>query len=387
MPLDFIGLQDDITAYVKDAQHYQELIEKQTQAAIDALRRFSSNPQVLRAHGEKAHKRVALPTEEDPAGSIACSAPAADHSIVSVDGSQIVPDRHTPPYVALVNTGIIRFPAGQSPLKPVTLSKFYKYEDLFDEANLISEDMVNLDRDVMEMKYLNEYSPKSEQPVIALRDGMLELYHEPRTEKWYRQKVEEYSGYLNDLKSKDVITAGYVDKPRSRSLITLIDSSLEQSGRAQDGITQFPHITDTHVFSLLLEPAQRSAIFETRVPGEPSSQEQEQKPVFYFFYLNVSQTAKPWVVRVEIPEWVACDKEHDNERDNEMVNILHLALLQQCAIMGSKPYPYCLHRAHETAVVHPHEKAVLEKMINAGLCQTDKGIEEVSHKQSLKDQT
>lgn len=372
MPLDFIGLQEDITAYVKDAQQYQEQIEEQTQAAIKDLQRFSPNPQDMRTRGKRAQNRVALPTDEHPAGSFTCSMPDTDYSIVSVDGSQIVPDRHTPPFVALVNAGIVRFPAGQPPQKPLTRSKLYKYEELFDEASLISEDMVNLDRDVMEMKYLKEYSLKAEPPVIALRDGMLELYHEPRSEKWYRQKVEEYSGYLDDLKSKHVITAGYVDKPRSRSLITLIDSCLEQP----NGITQFPHITDTHVFSLLLEPAQRSAIFETRVPGNISSQ--GQKPIFYFFYLNVGQTAKPWVVRVEIPEWVA--------HDNGMVNLLHFSLLQQCAIMGSKPYPYCLHRAHETAVVHPHEKAVLEKQINAGLRQAEVKTEEHSHKQTLKDQ-
>jgi hypothetical protein len=37
--------------------------------------------------------------------------------------------------------------------------------------------------------------------------------------------------------------------------------------------------------------------------------------------------------------------------------------------------------------VHPHEKAVLEKQINAGLRQAEVKTEEHSHKQTLKGQS
>ncbi len=377
MPLDFIDLQNHINSYTQDVLHFQKQIKEQTMQALEDLQRFSSDLQILRVHGERAQKRVALPVTENPSESISSSLPDINYNIVSIDGSQIVPDPHAFPLLALVNIGIIQFPAGQHPLKPITRSKLYTYKELFEEANLISEDLVNLDRDVMEMEYLKEYSLKTSQPTIALRDGMLELYHEPRSEHWYREKVEEYTRYLNELKEHNVITAGYVDKPRSRSLITLIDSRLEQSAGSNGVVSRFPNITDTHVFSLLLEPAQRSAIFETRVPAKIPPYNQEQKPIFYFFYLNVSQTAKPWVVRVEIPDWVASD--------DVMVNLLHFSLLEQCAIMGSKPYPYCLHRAHETAVVHQHEKTELENQITSRLIQAGAEMEEESYKQAAKD--
>jgi len=377
MPLDFIDLQDHINDYTHDVLLYQKQIKEQTRQAIEDLQRFSSDIQVFRVHGERAQKRVALPVSENPSESISSSSPGINCNIVSVDGSQIAPDPHTSPLLALVNIGIVQFPAGQHTLKPITKSKLYKYKELFEEANLISEDIVNIDRDVMEMEYLKEYSLKTSQPTIALRDGMLELYHEPRSENWYREKVEEYNHYLNELKEHKVITAGYVDKPRSRSLITLINYRLGQPAESNGVVTKFPNITDTHVFSLLLEPTQRSAIFETRVPTKVPPHNQAQKPIFYFFYLNVSQTTKPWIVRVEIPDWVASD--------HVMVNLLHFSLLEQCAIMGSKPYPYCLHRAHESAVVHQHEKAELESQITSRLMQAGVEMDEKSYKQAAKD--
>ena len=54
-------------------------------------------------------------------------------------------------------------------------------------------------------------------------------------------------------------------------------------------------------------------------------------------------------------------------------------------MMGSKPYPYLLHRAHETAVVKMEEKQQIEQMLAMELRNQDEEMDEGSYKQSAKD--
>ena len=81
-------------------------------------------------------------------------------------------------------------------------------------------------------------------------------------------------------------------------------------------------------------------------------------------------------MRVEIPKWVADDE--------GKLNLLHAALLEQCKIMGAKPYPYILHRAHEIAVVKFEEKQQVEQLLTLELRQAGSEIDEESNKQSAK---
>ena len=81
-------------------------------------------------------------------------------------------------------------------------------------------------------------------------------------------------------------------------------------------------------------------------------------------------------MRVEIPKWVADEA--------EKLNLLHAALLEQCQIMGAKPYPYILQRAHEIAVVKYEEKAQIEQMLDMELRQAGSEMDTESNKQSAK---
>jgi hypothetical protein len=96
----------------------------------------------------------------------------------------------------------------------------------------------------------------------------------------------------------------------------------------------------------------------------------------HFFYLNVGRPRRPWLARVEVPRWVA---ENPQQLDN-----LHAVLLQQCQIMGGRPYPYLLHRAHEAAVVTLEEKEQLTQMIIHELHRRQVQVGEMSNKQFAK---
>ena len=49
--------------------------------------------------------------------------------------------------------------------------------------------------------------------------------------------------------------------------------------------------------------------------------------------------------------------------DNHRLDSLQAVLVDQCRILGTRPYPYLLHRAHETAVVSLEEKEQVTQMI------------------------
>jgi hypothetical protein len=125
----------------------------------------------------------------------------------------------------------------------------------------------------------------------------------------------------------------------------------------------------------LIFPGHRSAVFKL----QSSSQNiYTGSLALHFFYLNVGSLGHPWLVRVEIPEWVAASE--------AMLNLLHVTLVEQCEIMGNKPYPYLLHRAHETAVVRFEEKAQVENMLNLELNRYGEPVQDNrSNKQVAKD--
>jgi hypothetical protein len=79
---------------------------------------------------------------------------------------------------------------------------------------------------------------------------------------------------------------------------------------------------------------------------------------------------------VEIPKWVA--------DDNKKLDILHCVLIEQCKMMGSRPYPYLLHRAHETAVVRYEEKGQVEQLLALELRRIRSEVGDGSNKSSAK---
>src|SRR6266508_6561765 len=123
----------------------------------------------------------------------------------------------------------------------------------------------------------------------------------------------------------------------------------------------------------LLPPGHRSAVLGL----QSGSAKKYKGPLsLHFFYLNVGSSGHPWPVRVEIPKWVAEDK--------QKLDLLHCVLIEQCNMMGSKPYPYLLHRAHETAVVRREEKDQVEQLLALELRRIREEVGDQSHKDSAK---
>jgi hypothetical protein len=323
-----------------------------------------------------------LPLHETLASSYPLPVSAIQATLIAADGSQINPDRHAPLQFSLVNVGAItmRLNSGEAP-KIDTESELLYGDDLLPNGIPLSDGMVALKRDVAERTKLDELSKGIKGPIVTFTDGPIELWGARGEDtQSYFDYVEKYKGVLSRLQSRGVITAGYVDKPSADLVVRLLEIMMADNEQMQKLREFHPlrGVSDRWLYgereNPLLPPGHRSAVFQIQ-----SSSEKSYKGVLslHFFYLNVGTEGHPWPVRVEVPKWVVDDK--------EKLDLLHGVLVEQCRMMGSRPYPYLLHRAHETAVVKNEEKQQIEQLLTLELRKNNEDMDDGSYKQSAKD--
>ena len=322
--------------------------------------------------------RCALPGSEPLNVSVPLPELSQEATLIAADGSQINLDRHAEVQYCLVNVGAIQMRTGspEAPVTKVECQLFYG-TDLYTRTGLITDAALALLRDLNERKMLAELAQGAEPPVITFTDGQMELWlpksgDSPDSDT-QGERLEEYIQALKQLCQLDVITAGYVDKPGARLVVRLLElASLVESELAEIK-ERYPlqGLTDRDIYLKILEPGERSAVFAIH---SPSAAVYRDEIALHFFYLNIGRAG---LARVEVPAWVA--------GSSEKLDGLHVALVEQCRIMGPRPYPYLLHRAHEVAVVSIQEKEQVTQMIAQELYQRGVPVGERSYKQSAKD--
>jgi hypothetical protein len=389
MPVDFQQIYEKIRLIGAAAEQNAETLQKNQEKARQLLDAYAAQLDILQSRAEAARKvdsklRCAGPVREplDFAGPLPPSLP--DATLIAADGSQIVPDRHASALFCVVNVGavVMKLESGQAPQICVETELFYDYE--LEQLKLTNEGAVSLRRDLNERKFVEKTSKNLEGQVINLTDGTIEIWGAKDIEdpQAYKRSVEDYLGVLSRMHDRGIPTAGYVDRPSANlvvRLLEMVEPFPENMGKLQDYHPLWG-VTDLWLFGYknkdfqLLKPGQRSAVFQLRSGSEELY---KGSLALYFFYLNVSDSEKyPQIARVEIPRWVAL-------RD-DLLDSLHAVLIQQCRIMSSKPYPYILHRAHETAVVKHQEKEYIEQMLGQDSLRRNQGVSEPSPKAAGK---
>ncbi|MBQ6502386.1 MAG: hypothetical protein IJI57_00560, partial [Flexilinea sp.] len=71
--------------------------------------------------------------------------------------------------------------------------------------------------------------------------------------------------------------------------------------------------------------------------------------------------------------------------DSAVTDLLHAVLIQQCSILSGHPYPFILHRAHESAVVTLAEKEEIKNLLLREMALNGLTPPEKSNKQIAKD--
>jgi len=387
MPINYQQAYQQIKDIGAGATERRKRKEEAQQLARKLLASFNSALEFLRSKVDSAKQtdaniRCAVPLDENLASHHPAPDSVSQVTLIAADGSQINPDRHAAIQFCVVNVGAIqmRLNSGETP-KIFTDTELLYGDDLLPNGFPLSDGLVALKRDLAERAKLDELSKGMEAPVVTFTDGPIELWGAKGEDaKSYESYVEKYVGALSRLQSRGVITAGYVDKPSADLVVRLLEIASADNEQTQKLREFHPlrSVSDRWLFgggkNPLLPPGHRSAVFKIQ-----SSSEKNYRGALelYFFYLNAGAERHPWPVRVEIPRWVADDK--------EKLNLLHGVLVEQCRMMGSKPYPYLLHRAHETAVVKLEEKQQIEQMLAMELRNHDEEMDDGSYKQSAKD--
>jgi len=387
MPVDYQQVHARIKEIGAGAHERSKTLDERRKKARGLLQRYTSELNFLRAKVDSAKAfdaniRCALPINESLASHFPITGPANDATLIAADGSQINPDRHAAILYSLINVGIIILKSGSGDAPELKTYTDLKYDDdLYTNHGMMTEDMVALGRDLSERKKLLELGLQYPKPVITFTDGPIELWGaEGSATEDYRRNREEHIWILSQLQSADIITAGYIDKPAADLVARLLEISQIQENemRTVRDVHTLRGVTDRWLFgeegNPLLKKGERSAIF---IIQSSSRNHYKGSLEIHFFYLNVGTDSHPWIVRVEIPAWVAGEK--------EKVNLLQASLLEQCEIMGVKPYPYLLHRAHEVAVVKHEEQQQIEQMLMQELRNQNEELDEGSYKQSAKD--
>jgi hypothetical protein len=383
MALNFQQVFDKIKQIGMGAKARQESLQTTREHARQRLEEWADKTLELRDKVERARQfdptlRCALPLEERLDASTPEPDLPASVTLLAADGSQILPDRHASLQYSLVNVGAIAMqPGSGQPPEVFTDSNLLYADELFTETGMVSAEVIEQRRDIAERRKLLELAPGYPAPLLALTDGPVELWGaKGGGEDDYRRNLEIHKSVLSQLQARDVTVAGYVDKPSADLVIRTLEIagfSTEDEFKNIRKVHPLRGVTDRWLYSFL--PAgHRSAVF-----GLQSSSRLHYTGdlALHFFYLNVGERKHPSLVRVEFPKWVA--------KDATKLDLLHAALLQQCRVMGAKPYPYILHRAHEIAVVKFEEKEQVEAMLDMELRQHGGEVEESSAKQSAKD--
>lgn len=384
MALDFQQVREQVKKLGENAKLREQHLQSLRERAFELLKSNANDLQGLQqkvqlvAHNYEPSLRCALPVLEPLDGSFPLPQLPQSASILAADGSQINPDRHAEVDYCLINVGAIhmRYGSADPPATSIQCHLFYD-EEFYTPTGTITEARLALLRDFNERKMLADLAEGIPGPVITFTDGPMELWggKDGDSASEFQESLKAYKGVLHHLHELKVATAGYVDKPSANLVVRLLEIAMTPQAELPQVKECHPlrGVSDLYLYRDLLQAGDRSAVFAM----QSQSAKNYNGPLgLHFFYLNVGRSDHPWLARVEVPAWVA--------QNSEMLDQLQAVLFHQCQIMGSRPYPYLLHRAHETAVVTQEEKTQVTHMIALELRRRGVEVGEQSYKQSAK---
>ncbi len=383
MALDFLQVSQQVKLLGENAVLHQRDLTTKLEKAGELLTAHSADLNKVRQRVQgviqnyDATLRCGVPVAEELNSHFPVPTIPDEVTIIAADGSQIFADRHAEVDYCLVNTGAIwmRYGVAEAPTTSIASQLIFA-----EQLEGMSDDRLALQRDLNERLKLLELATQAVPPVITLTDGPLELWtttlEEGRVAGEFKKALARYLEVLQGLYELQVTTTGYVDKPGADLVVRL----LEVAGANQSDLPQIRQyhplkgVRDRELFKGILEPGERSAVFEIQ---SRSSEPYQKELRLHFFYLNVGRAGHPYLARVEIPAWVASNKTN--------LDALHAVLVSQCQMIGARGYPYLLHRAHETAVVSLEDKEQVTQMIMNELYKRGLEVAGASAKQYNKD--
>lgn len=269
-----------------------------------------------------------------------------------VDGSQIYPNERRP--VVWGYTQALAYQIS-APVQPF-LARFYEEEDLEDFGN----SWLDAQRTLLEMQVMAEATRKSDGRLALFDNNLLAWMGVSGMESLHQQYRTLLAG------CKGSLIAGVISSPQSNLLAALI-----RLADAEDPAAYAPNPRDIRDLVLVrygIGVGQRTALFRH---GSPRNQAYLSMGTgIYFFFLRLTERE---VVRVEVPEWVACSR--------EAVDLVHSSILHDSQMIG---YPYCLAQAHHLVTISLDLASNLQERADRAYFERARLIEYPSAKAQMK---
>ncbi len=264
------------------------------------------------------------------------------HVVLSVDGSQIYPDRHNVLSCCLINTGSVVLPYNSENRRVQLFSEPTVFAGVDENQQPFTTDGVNCKRQELELRAGLDLSKKikseygESMPSLLLFDGSLIFWHLSSKDSGVRdQFLNAYLALLDELYHEKTVICWYISMPKSKELMSLVRLYLcDFDVEKKELYESVDAVIDSGIMYSVLEPYTRSIVFSNHssisayYPGHL-------RP--FFFYLHTGNE----IGRVEIPSWIA--------QDEKMVDFIAQIVIDQCIKGGG--YPVALAEAHEQAVV------------------------------------
>lgn len=382
MPVNLIDIQKKLKSFSSQAKAHHVRVSSRLETLQARLQANADRLDELReivSHEAETNPRLrcAVPVDEPLNTVISVGNLPETVSLAAADGSQINPSHHARVPFSVINVGVVTMVRGSGETPKVhTQSNLLDYETVLPpDGGMLSEGGVAMKRDLAERAVLLNVAAEMPAPMITMVDGPLELIRDPQTMGGFESVEHEYETILTGFRQKGLTLLGYIDKSQN-DLIGRLLALVPASGEAEDQMQQeLSGVRDIHLMEKMLRnPGDRSAIFAVYSRTALSFPKELR---LHFFYLNIGTQEHPHLARVEVPAWVAEDK--------ATVALIQAALLDQAQMMGSKPYPYLLHRAHEEALISLDEHQWVEGLIVKKFLSDGLEVGNLSNKQYLKD--
>jgi hypothetical protein len=290
-------------------------------------------------------------------------------TVIACDGSQVYPDEQAAVHYYLLNIGLFIYHHGLSitPEQYTFPSLKYHRADVHDRyGRIISNRTVDDRRTIEEIRKLAEAAwsyRNPDFPVVALYDNRL-MYQPTGDEDDKNGLVSGFLRAMEQIRDSGAALAGYIDNPfRSKRFIQLLfllslrdldELRARQTEMARCG--DLEGLRDRDFFHFVLRPGERSAVMVQNSPLNKEYRDEARDLEIAFFYLKVYSALETRVVRVDLPMWVA--------RDRQQVDVVHALILDQCRLQGRNPYPYAITRADELAWINGKDSRMLQELVN-----------------------
>jgi hypothetical protein len=307
---------------------------------------------------------------ESPESIYALPATPPAVTVISTDGSQIVPSHHEVAAAFLVNIASVVLPYGTGEraelLSVPTL--FFRDDDLYIDYGgqrvQVTGEILGMRRTIMEFQYLMQKANEAKRdghPVCGMADGSLILWQlEGKPQDYQQPTLSQYLACLESARLRGVPVMGYISRPRSRDLINALRVGLcpevapncdrcPYKMLPQLPCAEIEGLSDRRLFERLLQDGERSPVFDSgsRILEAYGAHR------IGFFYLHVGSE----VARIEIPQWVAAQ--------SDWLDLVHAVAYTQAQKGGG--YPIALAEAHQQAVVRGSERDMFYEMVTTVL--------------------